>query len=76
MSETIQCYQSRGSNVYMLLLDIPKAFDKVGYSKLFKLLERIICPLIIRLLLNMYLLSTAAVSWTDVVSHEFDLKNG
>ncbi len=63
VTEAIQYYQARGSNVYMLLLDATKAFDRVQYSKLFKLLiKRDICPLIVRLLLNMYLISSAVVS--------------
>ncbi len=39
VTEAIQYYQARtGSNVYMLLLDATKAFDRFQYSKLFKLL--------------------------------------
>lgn len=75
---TIQYYyQTRGSNEYMLLLDAIKAFDGVKYSKLFNLfIERNICPLIVRLVLNMYLSSTAVVSWNGVNSDEFKLCNG
>ena len=78
ITETIQYYQTRGSNVYMMLLDATKVFDRVKYSKLFNLLliERDICPLIVRLLLNMYLISTAVVSWNGVNSDQFKLCNG
>ncbi len=73
-TETIQYYQTRGSNVHMLLPDATKAFDRVKYSKLFNLLiERGICPLMVRLLLNMYWLSTAVVSWNGVVCDQFKL---
>ncbi len=77
VTKTIQYYQTRGSNVYMLLLDATKAFDGVQYSKFFSLLiERDICPLIVCLLLSMYLISTAVVSWNCVKSEQFKLCNG
>ncbi len=66
-----------GSNVYMLLLDATKAFDRVLYSKLFKLLiENNIGPVIVRLLLNMYLISSAVVSWNGAKSEQFKICNG
>ena len=75
--ETIQYYRFRGSNVYALLLDASKAFDRVKYSKLFEvILERKLCPLIVRLLINMYSLNCARVKWNNTVSDEFPLNNG
>ena len=75
--ETIQYYRSRGSNVYALLLDASKAFDRVKYSKLFEvMLERKICPLIVRLLINIYSLNCAKVKWNNTLSDEFPLNNG
>ncbi len=63
--------------MYMLLLDATKAFDRVQYSKLFKLLiEGDICPLTVRLLLNMYFISSAVVSWNGVKSEQFKICNG
>ncbi len=60
--------------MYMLLLHASKAFDIVKYSKLLNLfLERDICPLIVRLLLNMYLISTALVSWNGVNSDQLNV---
>ena len=77
VGETIQYYRNNGSNVFALLLDASKAFDKVQYTKLFKLLRaRDICPLILRLLLNMYIVNTALVIWCNVQSDEFNVKNG
>ncbi len=53
--ETIERYINKGSEVHALLLDASKAFDRVDYIKLFnKLLDRGMCPLTVRLLLNMY----------------------
>ena len=50
--ETIEHYKSNGSNVHVLLLDASKAFDRVDYIKLFyKLLDRGMCSLTVRLLL-------------------------
>ncbi len=61
----------------MLLLDATKAFDLVQYNKLFKhLLKRDICPLIVRVLLNMYLISSAVVSQNGVKSEQFNICNG
>ena len=54
--ETIKYYKSKGSNVHVLLLDASKAFDRVDYIKLFdKLVKKGMCPLTIRLLMNMYI---------------------
>ena len=77
VAETIQYYRSRGSNVYMLSLDATKAFDRVQYSKLFKILiDRKICPLIIRFIVNIYCISTALVKWNSKESNTFPLMNG
>ena len=77
VAETIQYYKSNGSTVFMLSLDASKAFDLVQYSKLFKLLiERNICPLLIRFLINIYMSSIAIVKWNGVQSEPFKLNNG
>ena len=77
VAETIQYCKSLGSNVYMLSLDASKAFDRVQYSKLFNnLIERNICPLIIRFIMIAYLNSSAVVSWNGTKSEEFTLSNG
>ena len=75
--ETIQYYRSRGSNVLALLLDATKAFDRVKYSKLFNnLIDRDVCPVIIRLIINMYKLNSAIVNWNGTKSQSFPLTNG
>ena len=54
--ETISYFVNKGSNVYGLVLDATKAFDRINYCKLFRiLLKRNINPLICRLLLNMFI---------------------
>ena len=46
----------------MISLDATKAFDRVQYSKLFKILvDRNICPLMIRFIVNIYCVSTVMV---------------
>ena len=54
--ETIQYYLERNAqSVYLVLLDASKAFDRVSYDRLFNvLLERNMCPHIVRLLYYMY----------------------
>ena len=75
--ETISYYKSRGSNVHMLLLDASKAFDRVNYIKLFdKLIEKGMCPLIVRLLLNMYTNQKLQVKWNSCISTKFNVTNG
>ena len=75
--ETIQYYRSKGSNVHILLLDASKAFDRVNYIKLFdKLLSKGMCPLTVRLLMNMYTSQKLQVKWNDKLSEKFDVTNG
>ena len=75
--ETIEYYKSKNSNVHVLLLDASKAFDRVNYIKLFnKLLDRGMCPLTVRLLLNMYTKQKLQVKWNNNISHKFDVTNG
>ena len=77
VGETIQYFRNNGSSVFALLLDASKAFDKVKYSKLFKILRaRDICPLILRLLFSIYALNSAIESWNNVKSTEFNVRNG
>ena len=75
--ETIEYYRSKGSNVHVLLLDASKAFDRVNYIRLFdKLLRKEMCPLTVRLLMNMYLSQKLQVKWNDRLSDKFDVTNG
>ena len=77
VSETIQYYRSKNSNVYMTLLDCTKAFDRIQHTKLFKtLIDKDICPSIIRLIMNSYIMSTAVVKWNNSTSLPLIINNG
>ena len=55
VNEVAQYYLNNGSDAYIIMLDASKAFDRIEYAKLFTLLiERDICPMILRLLLCLY----------------------
>ena len=52
---TIEYYRENDSDCYMWLLDASKAFDRVEYVKLCSdLPERKLCPIVLRLLINVY----------------------
>ena len=76
--ETIQYYlENGGKSVYLVLLDASKAFDRVSYDIMFKLLlERNVCPRIIRLLYYMYTNQKCNVKWEKELSDPFNVSNG
>ena len=77
LNETISYYTKNGSKVYALFLDASKAFDRLNYVKLFnKLLQKKMCPITIRLLLNMYLNQKIQVKWNGKLSQPFEVTNG
>ena len=74
---TVEYYRENDSDCYMLLLDASKAFDNVEYVKLFSdLRERKLCPIVLRLLMNMYMNQCLQVSWNSLVSDRFSIANG
>ena len=76
VKETISYYVNNGSNVHVLLLDASKAFDRVNYCMLFqKLIDKGMCPLVVRLLLHMYTNQKLQVSWNDIMSNQFIVGN-
>lgn len=77
VNETISYYTKNGSPVYALFLDASKSFDRLNYVKLFnKLLNKKMCPITVRLLLNMYLNQKIQVKWNGKLSQPFDVTNG
>ena len=77
LNETISYYMNNDSQVYVLFLDASKAFDRINYIKLFnKLIDKKMCPITIRLLLNMYLNHKIQVKWNGKLSLPFNVTNG
>ena len=77
MLETVNYYNFNKSNVFVLMLDDSKAFDRVNYCTLFReLLKRYISPIVLRLLLYMYTSQTLRVKWWHTVSNCLTVRNG
>ena len=76
-NEALSYYVNNDTTVYTLLLDASKAFDRVNYCMLFnKLIDKGMCPLVIRLLLYIYTNQQLQVSWNDKLSNTFSVRNG
>ena len=77
MNEVVEYYLNRSTPVYVTLLDASKAFDRVHYVKLFRLLlSRSLCPTLVRLLLSMYVNQSLVVRWQGQMSQSFHCRNG
>ena len=77
VNEVIQYYVNGGGSVHAMLLDASKAFDRVQYEKLFSVLrDKGICPLIARILANMYMSQKVQVKWNNYVSDVCAVSNG
>lgn len=77
LKETISYYLSNKSNVFCTFLDATKAFDRINYCRLFRLLlNRSLPYCIIRSLLNLYVHNYMYVSWTGTNSASFLASNG
>ena len=75
--EVIAHYTSCSIPVRCVSLDSSKAFDKIHYGKLFKLLlDRDVPPHVIWVLLNMYTDQQIRVLWNGEYSKCFSVKNG
>jgi hypothetical protein len=77
LHEVIDFYQQQGTPTLVCLLDASKAFDRVHYVKLFRLLlERNFCPLTAKLLLFSYTNQCMHVRWAHLKSAPFKCSNG
>jgi Reverse transcriptase (RNA-dependent DNA polymerase) len=77
LKETLEYYRHNKSTVYCTMLDATKAFDRVEYCKLVRLLLNKKLPaVIIRVLLHMYLLHFTKVAWNGTCSRRFRVLNG
>ena len=66
-----------GSEVFMCMMDMTKAFDLVKHSILFnKFISAGLSLIFIRLLLVIYMLQYADVRWDNCFSYCFPLSNG
>ena len=72
LKEAASYYINYGSSVYCMLLDATKAFDRVDYSKLCRILiDKKLPTVCIRLLANMYTNHVTRVAWNGVPSCSF-----
>ena len=76
VSESINYFTNRGSPVYVCLLDLTKAFDRVKLSKLFDSLKDKIPLIHLRLLIYSYIKQQCCVRWGTKESETFDISNG
>ena len=77
LEEVVDNYVRAGSMVSVVLLDASKAFDRVSFPKVFRLLmQRGLCPLVTRLLLSMYISQSMLVRWQGIRSEPFNCTNG
>ena len=77
VNEVLQYYANNNSNTLVTLIDASKAFDRVNYVKLFKLLlSRKICPVYARFLLLMYTKHRCRVKWRSSLTASCEVKNG
>ena len=75
--EVLHYYTNRNSFVYVLYLDVSKAFGRLCHAKLLQLLQqRKVSPLVLRFLHNLYSQSEMQVTWNGEVSNLFPVKCG
>ena len=68
---------NNSTDVYTILLDASRAFDRVNYVKLFKLfIKRHLCPTVARFLANIYISQCIRVNWDNFISNHLPVTNG
>ena len=63
-------------DVYVMMLNATKAFDRIEYVKLFSHLRRGLCPVICRLLIYMYTNQSLCLKWDTEIFKQFSVQNG
>jgi len=77
LKESVAYYVNNGSSVYCCFLDATKAFDRVEYCKLFRMLiKRNLLFVVLRLLCNMCLHHFTRIEWNGFRSVSFRVLNG
>lgn len=77
LKETLYYYTHNNNPVYSVFLDVSKAFDKIRYCKLFRLLlDRNVPGVIVRALIHLYTNNFIRVNWFGVSSPYFMALNG
>ena len=77
LKEALSYYATNQSNVFCTFLDASKAFDRIDYCKLFRLLlKRDLPACILRVLLCFYTNNFVRVSWCGLFSEYFLATNG
>ena len=77
VNEIVQYYQNNDTNVYVTLLDASRAFDRVNFVKLFRLLlKRQLCPLMLRFLIVFYTNQSIRIQWGSSMSTLCSVSNG
>ena len=70
-------YNENQTDCYLLLWYALKAIDRVEYTRLFdRLRDRNMCPIVLRLLINMYINQKIQVKWNNVLSKQYSISNG
>jgi Reverse transcriptase (RNA-dependent DNA polymerase) len=77
LKEVLSLYASNQNSVYCTFLDLSKAFDRVNYVKLFRLLlKRKLPAFIVRVIVNLHVGHCITTSWNLVTSESFVATNG